>query len=1701
MTMSKAQADRTGLEVAVIGMAGRFPGARDINQFWENLENKKETVSFFSVKESQEAGVDPEVLQNPNYIKAKGVVKDIEYFDAFFFEYTPVEAEIMNPQLRIFHECAWEALENAGYAPDSYDGSIGLYAGASSTFDWEGFVFLTGKSNTLGQLAVSNLTNKDFFCTIISYRLNLKGPSSIVQSACSTSLVAIHWACRAVLSGECNIALAGGVSVTTPQKAGYLYQEGMIMSPDGHCRPFDAEAGGTITGEGVGLVVLKRLKNAAADSDNILSVIKGSALNNDGKRKVGYTAPSVQGQAEVIRTALAMARVTPESIGYIETHGTATKLGDPVEIQGLKLAFNTDKKGFCAISALKSNVGHMDAAAGVGGFIKAVLALKHRLIPPTLHFEIPNPEIDLINSPFYVAATLTAWENEQYPLRVGVSSFGLGGTNAHVILEEAPGVSESEGQRHSESVRKVLEETGRLAPAPVLTPLSNRQHQLILLSAKTGTALEQMTRNLAAHFKKNPGIDLADAAYTLQVGRRAFPHRWMTVCSSVGEAIAALDSPGQGEAHVIETETGSSSPETLPPTEDRDALRQIGRLWLHGRKIDWGKFYAREQRYRVPLPVYPFEKQYFWIERDAGKGGAEMLINPSRSSSKSDMADWFYYPSWKTAVLNPNPQGNRESAAAYRWLVLVNELKLGKLLVHQLNKDGANVITVTAGSEYRKTGDNAFTLNPREITHYNALFNELGDGNNLPDKIVHLWNVSGTFDDTSTRESFDNLQYYGFFSLLYMAKAIARQEYKHDIGITLLINNLQEVVGDEPLVPGKAPVLGLLKVIPQEYPGLSCRCIDIQLPEPAGEEEEKLLDALMEEFTTRSNDTVIAYRNNRRWVQVFDPLHLEVPQEKPVGLRQNGVYLITGGLGNIGLMFSRLLVKHAGARLVLTGRSRFPTREKWTQWLGHHDNPDPAALKIKTLLELEALGGKVLYFQADAADPEQMRGIIKETEEAFGKINGVIHSAGIIEGKSMRSIQDLSDNDCRVQFQAKVYGLMALEELFKDKDLDFFWMLSSLSCVLGGLGFGAYASANLYMDMVVKKHNQCGGSSARWFSLDWDGMDAEKSINAFERMFGLGKKIDLLVFSNGGNLQTRIDKWIKLASVREKGDSPADKPSTFRPRPSLTNAYVAPRHPTEKAIAAVWSSLLGYNEIGIQDDFLELGGDSLKSITLISRIHQELHVNIPITIFFNKPTIEGIAEYIAGTAEESNYTAIGFAEEKEIYPMSPAQRGLYIIQQLDPNSISYNMTYIMEIATQLDKTRLENAFKKLVQRHESLRTSFQEINGEPFQKIYKHIDFALECFRLEHRGEDFPTREVEQIIGNFVRAFDLSHPPLMRMGIIEIEDKKSMLMVDMHHIISDGVSLQITVEDFMTLYAGEKMPPLALRYKDFSEWQNSKQTRLSIKQQEEFWLKEYAGEIPELILPYDYPRPEVRSFEGDVVWFELDENETTRLKNYALEKDVTLFMFLLAVYNVLLFKLSDQEDIVVGTGTIGRRNEELYQVIGLFINTLPLRNYPASTKNFNRFLQEVKEKTLLAYDNQDYRYEDLTMKVVPNRTSNRNPLYDVVIVIQNVDTVVKDKPSFNLERPGLSLQLYEHSNRISKYDISLICTLIGNRLQVMLEYCTRLFNRDTIDRYVDYFKEIISQILTDDETKLRDITITHHLLTAEADEDQMEIEL
>jgi iturin family lipopeptide synthetase A len=502
-----------GLEIAVIGMAGRFADAVNLTQYWSNLVNGVESISFLTDEEIKELGVSNEMLNHPGYVRCKGgAMTNKEYFDAHFFKYLPNEAEILAPQTRIFHECAWEALEDAGYDSTTYNGTIGLYAGSSSVVLWEALVDFSGMQAGMDRLHSSNLSSKEFLCSQTSYKMKLTGPSVYVQTACSTSLVAINNACRSLLTGECTMALSGGVSFSL-MNTGYVYEEGMISSKDGHVRAFDSKATGSVSGEGAGVVVLKLLKNAIKDGDNIHAIIKSSYTNNDGDEKVGFTAPGVNGQAKVIRSAMRMAGVEPESISYLETHGTATALGDITEMEALKLAYNTAKRNYCAIGSVKTNIGHCDAAAGVAGFIKTVLALKHKQIPPSLNFEKPNPHIGFERSPFYVNTQLKKWENSEYPLRAGVSSFGIGGTNAHVILEEAPAGEASSG---------------------------SRPYKLVLLSARTSTALDSMADNLAKWLQENKDADLADVCYTLQAGRKEFPFRRKLLCENTDQAISAL---------------------------------------------------------------------------------------------------------------------------------------------------------------------------------------------------------------------------------------------------------------------------------------------------------------------------------------------------------------------------------------------------------------------------------------------------------------------------------------------------------------------------------------------------------------------------------------------------------------------------------------------------------------------------------------------------------------------------------------------------------------------------------------------------------------------------------------------------------------------------------------------------------------------------------------------------------------------------------------------------------------------------------------------------------------------------------------------------------------------------------------------------------------------------------------------------------
>jgi amino acid adenylation domain-containing protein len=1945
-------------EIAIIGMAGRFPGARNINEFWNNLKNGIESITFMSDEELKKSGIEPELIKNPNYVKVRGgVLEDGNCFDASFFDYTAPEAAITDPQTRVFHECAREAFENAGYNPSTYEGAIGVYAGASPSSSWEGLMYLSGKSEMVGGFATTYLANKDFMCTRIAYKLDLKGPAVNIQNACSTSLVTVHMACQAIFNGECDMALAGGVSVSVNQSAGYLYQEGMIASPDGHCRAFDADARGTVSGNGTGAVVLKPLKNALASGDYIYAIIRGTAINNDGFVKASYTAPSIKGQAAVIQAALQMAKVDPETITYVETHGTGTALGDPIEIEALKQAYDTDKKQYCAIGSVKTNIGHLDAAAGITGLIKAVLSLKNKLIPPSLHFETPNPNIDFDNSPFYVNFHLKEWKNGRYPLRAGVSAFGIGGTNAHVILEEWP-----------ENQEALFEQT----PPPVLAP-AKTLYYLIILSAKTPSALEKMRSNLAHHLhhlQTKPGITLENIAFTLQRGREAFPYRGMAVCSTLAETASILSPapPGHGKFYtsvagkekppmvfmfpglgaqydnmgreLYETEpvfrqeidycteileslirddikdifqTGVESTLTQPavftleyalaklltgwgitpdamigysfgeytaaciagvfspedalqllvqrgqliektqpgamlsvplpqqelkpllpgdlcisidnglsclvsgpvhaveafeaemkkrrylclrlpasraihsslmnpimeefedkvrgirlnkpqipyisnlsgtwitareainprywvrhlretvrfgdgikelvkkpgviflevgPGSDLTALvmrfmgdsterkvldlirrpgkkvsdhfyllNKIGQLWLHGIHIDWDAFHTGrggKKGRRIPLPTYPFAREQYGSDGGAYKkeiaAAIERLKPPAAETP--GIEDWFSIPSWKRSILLPvEKEGNeKQSKNRARHLVFLDNCGLGSAMKKRFEKDDHDVVTVTPGTRFEKLEVGpygAYTINPSQEKDYHTLFRELVASEYRPRQILHLWGVTNTETpvDENSLERFDRAQAQGFYSLLYLAKAMekcgCRNNAENDGGtvdILVVTDGMQELAGGDLLCPEKASLLGPVHVIPQEYPGVACRSIDIFLPSSAPPETLELIaEHLWAECTDYAapgapgSGHMVALRGNHRWVQTFEALRLEEPLEQALPLKEKGVYLITGGLGNIGFTLAKYLAGNFRARLVLTGRSAVRS--------------GPGGRRDEKIEELETLGAEVMVFNADVADKEQMRQVFRQAEERFGKIDGVIHAAGIIGKKDFAVIGELKDTLCREHFRVKCHGLLILAELLKGKYLDFFWVMSSISTVLGGLGFAAYAAANAFMDAYTASHNR--GSGQPWISVDWDGMAPVETVNAFRRVLSLSRKrVNRVAVSTGGGLQQRIDRWIEQVSVSVSLDEPA---STAKPRPMLMTPYEAPLDPVEQSVANVWQQLFGFDKIGSHDDFFELGGDSLKAIHAIACIHKALNVEIPLKEFFKRLTVESLAVYIK-SVEKNAFSTVEPAEKKEYYGLSSAQKRLYFLQQMDKEGIGYNIPLILILEGIVDKDKLEQSIRGLIRRHESLRTSIDVIEEEPVQRIHEDVKFAIEHYDLS--GDNEIENSKFKIQNSFVRPFDLSQAPLLRVRLIKVEKDRHIFLVDMHHIISDGISIQVLVHDFSALYAGKELPGIKLQYKDYAEWQNRERESRKILEQGEYWKKEYEGEIPVLELPTDYARPAVQGFEGNSINFEINKETVGALKNLALETGTTLYIVLLTLYTIFLSKLSSQEDIAIGTPVAGRRHADLEKIIGMFVNTLVLRNYPSGEKGFMDFLGEVKEIALKGFENQECQYEDLVEKVAVTRDVSRNPLFDTMFALQNTG-------SQKIELPGLKLVPYEYENKTSKFDLTLDVVEVEEKLLFIFEYSTKLFKLETVEKFIVYFKNIVRSIVENKKLKISDLEI------------------
>ncbi|MFB0637652.1 beta-ketoacyl synthase N-terminal-like domain-containing protein [Bacillus rugosus] len=1526
--VSQSRPNGQGSDIAIIGMAGRFPGAGNLDEFWNNLVNGKESISFFTDEELKASGIDDQLLQHPDYVKAKGIIKDSDMFDADFFQYSSREAELMDPQFRLLHECAWEALEDAGCNPERTTGKIGVYTGTSPNLEW--ITRFAGKLDGTEQFSSMLLNDREFFSTQLAYKLNLHGPSITMQTACSTSLVNIGAACQALQNGACDAALAGGVTVSTPLRSGYVYQDGMIQSPDGHCRPFDEDAGGTVFGDGAGIVVLKRYEDAVKEGHTIYAVIKGVGMNNDGSRKVGFTAPSVEGQAEVLKNAYENAGIDPNTVGYIEAHGTGTKMGDPIEMEALSQVFKSDKPMSIPIGSVKSNVGHLNSAAGIAGLFKAVLSLKHKTILPSLNYTTPNPHIHFDRTPFYVNTETAYWKESADPRRAGVSSFGIGGTNAHIVLEEEP-------------------ESGREA--------SESQRHLLVLSAKTDTALEQMTNRLKEFLRTHPNVPLEDVAYTLQVGRKQFSYRKAVVLSkstewesgaeltayqrhsrrpaafmfsgqgsqyidmmkdlyeaepvfqkeadrcfafaqkshqidlkaivfpdsndgakltetavvqpllfifeyalakllqsagispdymighSIGEYTAAclsgvfaldtaltlvmergrlmqkLESGAMmsvqlsevelqplltnslslaavnahdlcvvsGKSEDIETfavlleekgvagrqlhtshafhsymmepileefaaivkqqdmntpripfvsnvtgtwitpeqaadpaywsqhlrgtvrfhegleqilsddnvlliEVGPGSTlstfarrhkkrssqhdivnlvrHVQEPAHDHSYfLKKLGQLWVCGCEIDWRQYGGDKPKRLISLPPYPFEKKRYWIE---AADNAAAFTAVDEWNKKKPMDQWFYLPSWDRKIKSADSRKKEQPAESGKTLVFHEGTAFGDRLVQSIRRQGHETVIVTRDRQFKKINSGLYVINPADGTHYERLFSSLASDGLLPNCMMHLWSVS---EQGESFKTFSTYSENGYYSLIFTAQAASNQKQMNECNMFVLTSGIHEVTGEEQINAEKSTILGPLKVIPQEYNHLKCWNIDIPpLPDTLTWKEEELIDQILTETDTAGEDQIIAYRNRRRWVQMYQPVQLNKATGLPNMIRPKGVYLITGGLGGIGFVLSKLLAQEGNVRLILTGRSELPQRSQWESWCEKHEEDDPITAKILKIKELERLGAKVTALQADAGSLSDMQAVMRKVHTEFGQLNGVFHAAGLPGSSSFRAITDIpaTIEGGEDQFQSKVRGLKVLESLLENETIDFCFLFSSISALLGGLGFSAYSAANIYMDAFAARVNQ--RSKTPWVCVNWDAWNfwgqlestigesiaelailPEEGAALFQYVLSDINNRHLLVST--GDLGYRMKQWISM-----NADSIAKeekKTGALHTRPELNNPYVAPRNKTEQVICGIWQDFMGLEQVGIHDNFFDLGASSLDIVQVTNRLNKELGTNEAVVTLFTYPSVAALAQFIGPDQEESE------EEKEEMAAVSKGRRKTRIRNQRD----------------------------------------------------------------------------------------------------------------------------------------------------------------------------------------------------------------------------------------------------------------------------------------------------------------------------------------------------------------------------------------------------------------------------------------------------
>jgi acyl transferase domain-containing protein/acyl carrier protein len=1274
-----------GKDIAIVGIGLTFPCANTLEEYWELISNG--ICAVREVPPERGRYLESHLRYNGMSIEDISFMKiayleEIDKFDYELFGMSPREAMLIDPINRIFLQSCWKALEDSGNAGDRLRGSnTGVFLGYTANFGnlYSRLLFdtdpaLFGESLPVNQVSMA--------ASRIAYVNDFKGPSMVIDTACSSSLVCVHMACEQIRNGNCDMALAGGVSITMlPLNSGPRVG---FESAEDKTRAFSEDSNGTAVGEGAGVLLLKPLDRALEDHDHVYAVIKGSAINQDGS-SFGIAAPNYLAQAEVIQRAWQSAGIEPETISYIEAHGTGTALGDPIEVRGLTQAFRnyTDKKQFCAFGSIKTNIGHLNEASGVSGLIKLILMLNHRELLPSLHFAQPNPNIDFINSPLFMVTKRQEWAAGQPVLRAGINGFGMSGTNCHIILEEPP-------------------EQG-----PAVDP---RSPHIVVLSSQYPDGLQTICRELEQYIRDNCGsLEISGICYTLQTGRKHQSYRIAFLAEDLKDLCdklhrisqtgwEELDAPWfcHGKYSIVSENKKERKAYEMTAEESRQLneraddilnsvlkdynavnLREFIKMYVTGANYDWLRLYG-EKVSKTPLPVYPFQKKHCWAEVP---GQDRVMI------TTEEFDHLFYHMTWMEY-----PLGEYETDKALRSvLILCPDSTVYEATEALLRDKGIQPIGVLYGIQFKPLGENRFICEntPEDIE---KLFTYLKD--TKLNSIVYFTpagdRINGYGDIQASIET-------GLFALMNLIKGMVKAHYNQELELVTVSYDAYGVSGREvTLSPHNAITLSVGKVIEQEYPHLSCRAIDAD----AGTDMGLLIDEIIQ---PDHRQYLVAYREGRRYAQCFGKA--EVRAERNT-LRRDGNYIITGGTGDIGLETALYLSQTGCGSITLLGRSGFYPREEWDRpELNEYEQK-----KVSILRQIESNGTRLFIATADVCDYEALKSVLERTRREAGPISGIIHSAGLAgAGYILRK----ENKDAQKILDPKVKGTWYLDQLTVGDDLDFLVLYSSAVTQSGEAGQSDYVAANTYLDAFCDYRNAQGKKTftVNWVSWKETGMSVRFGINIdtitkalptaqalegldlllksdFRRVaigqYTIGKNMlvmdeysrnlvsedlrnklkqlkELLDFDLTGDTVLTQGKrevaQIHKGKVRILPHSEKDKTSSDTMAGLKISVSANDPEEVEANLLQVYCAVLGYTEVDIYDNFFEMGGDSIILTRMQSFIDQIYPDTVNVADLFEYTSVYSLSRYIHERINELSEAAVSKEDRNQAEAQPEENRG------------------------------------------------------------------------------------------------------------------------------------------------------------------------------------------------------------------------------------------------------------------------------------------------------------------------------------------------------------------------------------------------------------------------------------------------------------